>query len=692
MKQNLLYSTLCFTLILISIGCFEDKEQEVQPTFNLKPLWTDDLLQEIRSTGQDSLDSDIIKTICDLPLSILKTPRLLSIAAIRDEDMSRSFAQIMIEPVQLCDTNYNFLAVDDQLDTLFKRTFFAAALTLPTNPKKLIPLAQSLLDDIAIVHLGKAKRPAFDRRINSYSATAQSTLIPHSELFSAEAYFKKKVVILTLNERIAYPKFYKELKILHEKTNLIIVNFGDLMTLKNLSKDYTIVQNYEDNNINEDFSAQLIFGAIQAKGQLPTFVTEGFHYGQGDHQTPIIRLQYGLPEDVGIDGEELTKNIDAIAERAIRKKATPGCRVLIAKSGNIIFNKSYGYQTYDKKRPVEEKDLYDLASITKVAATTLALMRLYEQGKIESFEDYLEKYFGTKTQQGNRSRIHNIRLRNFLTHRSGLPISPPLPQYVRIKDTTSQVYHQYFSTYAHDNYSVKITEGLFLNKNIQNQLWEEIQQTRPSGKRSFEYSDVNFLILQKLVEQLAKQPLDVFVKKEFYSPLLLNTMTFKPLQFFKKDKIAPTEWDKKWRFQQLQGEVQDEAAAFFGGVGGNAGLFSDAEDLAVLCQMLLNDGKYGGIQLLKPETIALFTTPQYGNHRGLGFDVKTKKGGIGCYYGAGKGTFGHSGFTGTCFWVDKENELVYIFLSNRIFNDKDNQGLMKYKTRELIHRAIYKTM
>ena len=616
---------------------------------------------------------------------------MFSIASIRDEKLAQSFAQMMIAPIQMCDIDVNLLAVDDNLDMAFKKEFFGQTLTLPSNPNKIIPVREASAG-IQIIHIGKEKRVAFNQRCKGYSPTAKSTHSPHLELFDSQLFEKKKVVIITLNKKIKYDDFYQELKELNKKTKLIIVNFGNLDNLKKLSKEFTIVQVYEQNEVTEDICAQLIFGSRNAVGQLPIDVSSDFKYGQGDDKTPVIRFQSTSPYEVGIDGKEMETNIDKVMARAIRKKATPGGRVLIAKSGNIIFNKSYGYHTYDKIQKVKDKDVYDIASITKVASTTLAIMRLYEQGKIKDIEDYWEAYFGTKTKKGDVSRIHNLRLRYLLTHRSGLPSSAPVVEYVRIKDQLSEEFLDYFSNEKKGDYSVKITDDLYLKKQLHEELWYDIQRTRRSSSRSFKYSDVNFIILQRLIEHLTKQPLDEYVTKEFYEPLQLNSLVYNPLGKIKDSRIVPTEYDKNWRNKQLKGEVQDETAAFLGGVAGHAGLFSSAEDLATLGQMLLNGGEYGGTRLFKKETIDFFTSTKHGNHRGLGFDVKSKKGAAGCYYGAGKGTFGHSGYTGTSLWVDPVNDLVYVFLSNRVYTDKKNDGLIKYKTREMVHRAIYKAM
>ena len=691
-KSTLKKFLYIFTSIVI-ISCNSTPSptnEESQELLQLMPIWTDNLLQEIRATGQDTMDNDIIQTVCEVPLSILKTPRLLSIASIRDEEMSRTYTQMMVEPVQLCDTLTNFLGVDEGLDTLLRRQFFEATLTLVSNPQRLIPIANDFIHSMKIIHIGKSDFSVFEERVQSYASPTSEYLTELSNE-NISNLTKFKLVVITITDDFYEDGFYKKIDELNQKTNVIIINFGGVFNLKKLKSNQTILQIYEKNQITEDLAAQLIFGGIKAQGQLPTHISDAFPYGQGDTTTAITRLQYTLPDNADIDSERLYSGIQKVVARAIRKKAIPGCQILVAKSGKIIFNQSFGHFTYDKKKPVTNENIYDLASITKVAATTMGLMKLYEEEKIPDINDRLSVYLGNETTKGKRSRIKNLRLRYLMTHRSGLPASFPIIQYVRLKDKTSEAYLSSFSKEKNNDFSVKITDELFIKKSLQTDVWEDVQRSRLSRKGRFKYGDLNFFILQKVIEKLTQKPLDEYVTNSFYQPLNLNTLTFEPLKHFPKEQIIPTELDKKWRNKLLQGRVHDEAAAFFGGVSGHAGLFGRAEDLAVLGQLFLNGGTYGNQRFFKKETLDFFIDNKHGNHRGLGFDRKVRNG-AGYYNGASKASYGHNGYTGTCFWVDPEKELIYIFLSNRVYPKKHNNKLMKLKTREKVHRAIYKAM
>ena len=324
-----------------------------------------------------------------------------------------------------------------------------------------------------------------------------------------------------------------------------------------------------------------------------------------------------------------------------------------------------------------------MASITKIAGTTLALMNLHENKLIE-----IEAKLRTYLPESERSRLKNLKLRHLLTHRSGLPSNAPISKYVRISDTISTTFKAYFASQNSKKFPIQITEKQFMNKSVQADLWNEIYKLKLKQRRKYNYSDLNFLLLQKVVETKSNQRLDVFLDKNIYNKLGLNYLQFNPLLNNEKQSIVPTILDKKWRYKMLQGEVHDEMSALFAGVCGNAGLFSNANDLGIIAQMLLDKGNYGTEQIFKAETIDFFINKKHTGHRALGFDRR----GAGCYQGASKETFGHSGYTGTCVWIDAKADLIYIFLSNRVHPNPKNDKLMKLKTRELIHREFYKSL
>ena len=497
---------------------------------------------------------------------------------------------------------------------------------------------------------------------------------------------KRWINIITLEDLALEEKrdsaFIRSVLEIAKEDKLVLINFGDPNNLRFFDTSLTIIQIFDHNPVTESLAAQLIFGGIEAKGKFPYTINEYFVEG-GGIKTPITRLKYGFPEEVGISPEKLV-GIDAIARTAIENGAMPGCQVLVAKNGNVIYNKSFGYHTYNKRQKVQNKDLYDLASITKVAATTLGTMKLYEQKKLslkDKIKDHLEC--------GENSTIKYIPVKKLLTHGSGLPPSMPIAPYLLYRDQPNAGCDSFFCKEATESYNVKIANNFYFNGGYQDSIWKKVYKTNFRGPRRYRYSDVNFMLLQKIVETRTGERMDSWLNKTVYAPLGLRRSLFNPLSQFKPKQIVPTQNDGRWRQQLVRGYVHDEAAALQGGVGGNAGLFSNTEDLAVLFQMLLNKGKYGGKRYFEEETVQLFTNTYHGNHRGLGFDKPTRGSRSAYSKSASAQTFGHTGFTGTCVWVDPQHDLVYIFLSNRIYPRTSNRLLFKAQVRERIHQVVY---
>lgn len=464
-------------------------------------------------------------------------------------------------------------------------------------------------------------------------------------------------------------------------SQVVVINYGSLANLSQLPASVGVVQIYERNDITESLGAQLLFGAFQPEGQLPEEWKRQLAFSAA-YASPI-RLKYGIPQEVGIDPARLV-GLDAIARQAIQDGVMPGCQVLVAKQGKVIYNKTFGYHTYRKKKPVGAEDLYDLASITKVSATTLALMQLYEKKKI-NLNDPLKKVLSLP----ESSSLGSISLKQLMTHQSGLQIYMPVAPYLLFRDQPNTNCDSFFCHNPTDTFAVQIADQFYFKKEYQDKIWKDVCELPVYRRKRTRYSDVNFYLLQKVVEEQSAQRLDQLLEKDFYRPLGLRHMTFKPAQKFDKKSLIPTEHDKRWRQQLVQGYVHDETAALLGGVAGHAGLFSTAEDLAVVFQMLLNGGKYGGKQYLSENTIKLFTSRQYGTFRGLGFDKPSARNHSARAASASDNTFGHTGFTGTCVWADPKEELIFVFLSNRVHPVARNPLLNRLEVRRRMHQVVY---
>ena len=493
---------------------------------------------------------------------------------------------------------------------------------------------------------------------------------------------KSNIHIIVLDQLNLDPQF--DLPFVHainqqkDLSKIIVINFGNPRNLELFQKRISFVQLFEHNAFNENLAAEILFGSNYARGTYPLKPRRSNNFASKQ-----IRLKQVSPEEINIDSEKLLA-IDSIIQEAISQEAIPGAQVLAIKGGNVFYDKCFGYHTYDKKQEVQKDDIYDLASVSKVAATSLAVMKLYDQGKVNLNEKLRDCKALSETA---KSRF--VSISNLLLHRSNLQPNMPIYDFVTISDSIYQSCSEIYCQKKRTSNDIKIAKDFYMNSKYVDSLWIEVEKIKPYKKSKYRYSDVNFNLLQKVIEKKSNKGLDQFVKQHFYDDLGLKSTMYNPLTKFKPEQIVPTEHDTKWRRQLLRGYVHDEYAAMQNGVAGSAGLFSNASELGTLFQMLLNGGEYGGVKYIKPETVNLFTSAPWGNKRGLGFDKPRGKYTESCSSKASPNSFGHSGFTGTCVWVDPENEMIFIFLSNRIHPSINNRKLFQDKYRGRIHTVLY---
>jgi beta-N-acetylhexosaminidase len=364
--------------------------------------------------------------------------------------------------------------------------------------------------------------------------------------------------------------------------------------------------------------------------------------------------------------------------------------ILAVKDGRIAYHKAFGNFNYDTAAPVSLQSVYDMASVTKICATTLAVMKLYDQGKIslnKKLGDYLSSVKGTNKEK--------LPIKDILLHQAGLV--PFIPFYKEIIDSSGTARKDLFASTRSESFPVKVADSFYMKREWTDTMFNRILQSPLGTYGKYVYSDNDFIFLAKVVEAVTGTTLDKYVQQEFYRPLNLSTASFKPTEHMPVKKIAPSEQEPDFRKQLLHGNVHDPGAAMFGGVAGHAGLFSDAYDMAVIMQMLLNGGTFNGKRYLQQATIDLFTAYHSKNsRRGLGFDKPEKDN----YkreepypaLSASSAAFGHSGFTGTCVWADPKNNLVYVFLSNRLTPNGTNNKLVKMNVRTEILEAVYKAL
>ena len=465
------------------------------------------------------------------------------------------------------------------------------------------------------------------------------------------------------------------------KTNSITLVFGNVLASANFCNANTLIACHQDDNITRQVAADLLRGKISASGKLPVRVCS-FAAGYGIDLTAVEKPHFLEKRAL------LAQAIDSIVTDAIVQKAFPGCVVFAVKDGEIIYDKAYGNYTFDEMKPVSLESIYDLASVTKVSATTISIMKLYDEGKLDlnkTLGDYLPSVKGTDKA--------DLEIDDILLHQAGLV--PFIPFYRETIDTATGIPNpQIYSDKATPGFNIRVAENLYMRNDWQDTMIQRILKS-PLGKHGrYIYSDNDFIFLGKIVEQITGMTLDQYVLKTFYGKIGMRSTGFKPRErFWKEGMIVPTEYEKHFRHQLIQGDVHDEGASMFGGVAGHAGLFSNAYDLAMLYQMLLNGGTFNGERFLKEETIKLFTTyHSKDSRRGYGFDKPekdnvTRKEPYPSLL-ASPQTFGHTGFTGTCVWVDPQYNLVYIFLSNRVNPTRNNPLLSQLLVRGKIQDAI----
>ncbi len=648
---------------------------------------------------------------------------------------------------------------------------FKESITLVKNKKNIIPFTNINTKKFEIINIGTKELPFFNKTLKNYTNFKSFNFNIKDKDFikNLTNHKKKSHLIISLNKSKLDSSIIKALLKNNNSKSITFINFGNIHNLNFSNSFNTIIQVYSNSEEEQKYTANALFGGIKISGQLPTNINNSLPFGTG-YETKKIRISESLPENEGLNPDILIK-IDSIAKNGIRNAAFPGCQIVVLKNGNSVYNKSFGYHTYSKGKAVKKSDLYDLASITKIAATTTAAMMLYDKGKIR-LNNKLGKFFKDKKidysnikpdtiihqdtlfyknitdftkllKTGDtirlndsifvlsstiistltpKNNIFNVKLEDILLHKSGIsPVLPILP-YVMYKknfydsleiikerfyktlqkdtlknDTTIKFnlkkelensFKKYFShKYIKDSSEIKIADNIFLKNNYLDTLWLDTKRLKVHSKKFYKYSDINMILLQMAIDSLNKKSIDKYLKYNIYKPMGLKTMCYKPLNYFSKNRIIPTEDEEYWRQQVLVGNVHDPSSAMLGQIAGNAGLFSNAFDLATLGQMWLNEGTYGGRRYIKKSTIKKFTGSQKDSHRGLGFNKPARKTIISNK--APKESYGHTGFTGTCIWIDPVNDIVFVFLSNRIHPNQKNWKINRLKIRQKIHTIIY---
>jgi beta-N-acetylhexosaminidase len=548
--------------------------------------------------------------------------------------------------------------------------FYEKSVYLIKNKENTIPFTRLINHGSHIFVYGSSKLQSFQDILNNFMDIGISYYQKDKDLKKQLSPYRN-IILLVDSPLFAQPDsiFIESIKEISKSKKLILVNFGNPLNLKKLDFPQAILQTFDNHPLSQSIASQVIAGSISPNLNFaPTYSA----FSEIPSYRNISRFQYTIPEAAGYVSLRLN-SIDSLMEDVIAMGATPGCQILAAKNGKVFYHKSFGHHTYGKGQKVKNSDIYDIASITKVAATTMAAMKLFEKGAF-GLSDSIKYYLDDTIQ----CKIKNHQLRDFFIHQSGLPSDMPVLQYIRYRKPGTGRYDSYYRDRRDTIYPIKVADQFYLRKDYLDSIRASLFNTDWDSTKTYRYSDINFNIIYEVLLKKIKGNYTDFLNSNIYRSLQLRTMGYLPLDRFHEKRIVPTQDDKHWRKQLLRGQVHDESAALYGGVAGNAGLFSNANDLAILFQMLLNGGYYGGQKVLEKEIIEYFTSQQEGSERGLGFSLKD-------------GYFGHTGFTGCVVWANPKTQVIFVLLSNSIHPRPTNQRFKQMEIRsrvlEMIHAA-----
>lgn len=570
------------------------------------------------------------------------------------------------------------------------------AMTLVRNNENKIPLKFNSKEKYDCFLVGGDKNNSFIKNLSFYEKVSAKKIAWEANSKDLKSLKEKllnaknPIVTIHLPNPYAHKNFgvkmpiVEFLKDVNYRNPLTIVVFGNPYALKYFDFASTLICAYQDEKLAQQAAAAALVGAIAFKGKLPVSVKNEMKYGLGIETKTKNILKFALPESVGFPSEKIEK-IDSIAQKAVLEEATPGCQILAIVGNEIIYNKNFGHFTYDKKSKITDKSLYDIASVTKIAASALSLMKLYEEGKI-NLDSPIVHYL-PELKNTNKA---NLSIREMMTHQAGLQAW--IPFYLETLDKNGNWDKEFYQVKKSKEFSIQVADNLFMKNTYVDSIYQRIAYSEIKNYGEYLYSDLGYFYIKKIIEKVAQKPLNEYVEENFYQKMNLKHMTYLPLEKFKKSQIVPTEADLYFRGKLIQGHVHDPATAMLGGVGGHAGLFSNALDLGKLMYCYKEGGSYGETQFLKPETISEFTTQQFiGNRRGICFDKQepdTSKASPTCE-SATLMAFGHSGFTGCYTWADPDYDLIYVFLSNRIHPDAANRKLIQMNIRTEILEILY---
>ncbi len=584
------------------------------------------------------------------------------------------------------------------------RDLYAGAMTLIENNDNLLPLGRLDRIRIATVSVNRLAMTEFQRMTDRYTNADHYFIDPANEQGARFVMSKLKdydVVIAgfcALEQKPAglygvtpaLNSLFRQIAALDRAAVIWFGNPYGVARLDMTKKPTAMLVAYQDNSYTHQVAVQVLFGAIGASGRLPVTVNENYPAGTGIKTPGNIRMQFGFPENAGLSSVRLISKVDSIVSAGIDTLAFPGCQVLIARRGIVVLDKCYGFHLYDSTEAVTENDLWDLASVTKVSAATPSLMLLDDRGLFD-----IDKTLGDYLPWFRFSDKGDMVLREMLAHQAGLKAWIPFWRNTLENDSTFR--RGIFSDYTNRKYALQVTDSIYMNRHYLKDMFREIRDS-PVGDKKYVYSDLTFILAAEIIESLTDSTIDKFAPANIHRPIGAFNITYRPLEKYPAERVVPTEYDSLFRKQLLRGTVHDEGTAMLGGVSGHAGLFATGNDLLKLVEMYRRGGEYGGVRVLSSDVLRKYTTVQFpdnDNRRALGFDKPLLRNdtvppeeAYPCP-SASPASFGHSGFTGTFIWCDPDEEISYVFLSNRVYPTRNNNRLSDLSIRGKILQAVY---
>ncbi|MDN3493151.1 glycoside hydrolase family 3 N-terminal domain-containing protein [Winogradskyella bathintestinalis] len=699
LKEQLGFNGLIFTDALTMKGAADYVEKSVDGTKTKSLVKGGEIDLMAFLAG-----NDVMLMSEDPEKGIAKFVEAYNNKTITEERLAHSVKKILMAKYKVGLHNYSPIGIynlENDLnrikdDALYEE-LMENAITVVKNTNSLLPLRDLETKKIAYVTLGDDDGSIFLEELKKYTKVHEIKADKLDEIITKLQNYNTVIIGFHRSNANPWKDFQfsqKDMAWLYEiaRTNTVILDvfarpyaLNDLLSIENIEG---IVMSYQNSKIAQEKSAQLVFGAIAAKGKLPVSTGAFFPVGTGIAYNSLMNLSYGLPERVGMDSK-LLRRLDSVANFAIDGKMTPGIQLLVARKGKVIYNKNFGYHTYAKTNKVDFDDLYDVASLTKILATLPVLMELEEKGSL-SLDDKLSKLMPVYKNTNKK----NVTLKKMLSHYAQL--KPWIPFYYATLDSlTKKPDPKYYRKSKTKGFEIEVTNTLFMRNDYKDSIQKIIQESDLLSSLRYRYSDLPYYILSDYLEDFYGKPLSEIVEDRFYKSLGANYTTYNPRKKFSLKNIVPTEIDNYFRYSKVHGYVHDMGAAMQNGVGGHAGIFSNANDVAKIMQMYLQKGFYGGKRYLENDTVDKFNYCYYcgnNNRRGVGFD-KPQLGEEGPTCGClSMSSFGHSGFTGTYAWADPEEEIVYIFLANRTYPQAGKNLLLRENIRTEIQRLIYEAI